>query len=56
MSNLGQAIEERGIAIGEARIIISMYNNGFTAKQIAAASNKNLKEVEAIVEAVNLPF
>lgn len=53
---MGQAIEERGIAIGEARIIISMYNNGFTAKQIAAASNKNLKEVEAIVEAVKLPF
>ena len=56
MSNLGQAIEERGIAIGEARIIISMYKNGFTAKQIAAASNKDLKEVEAIVGAVSLPF
>lgn len=56
MSNLWQAIEERSIAIEEARIIINMYKNGFTAKQIASASNKDLKEVEVIVEAVNLPF
>ena len=52
MSNLGQAIEEEGIAIGEARIILNMYKNGFTTKQIAAASDKDIREIEAIVETV----
>lgn len=54
MSNLGQAIEEEGIAIGEAmaeaKIIITMYNNGFTAEQIAYAINKNIERVEAIIK------
>lgn len=45
MSNLGQAIEEEGIAIGEARIILNMYKNGFTTKQIAAASDKDIREM-----------
>ena len=40
MCNLSQGIEDKGIAIGEARIIISMRNNGFTAEQIAAAADK----------------
>ena len=52
MSNLGQAIEEEGIAIGEARIILNMYKNGFTAEQIAAVSDKDIREIEAIVETV----
>lgn len=50
MCNLSQGIEEKGIAIGEARIIMSMHNNGFTAEQIAAATDKDIKEVEAIIE------
>ena len=66
MCNLSQGIKEDGIAIGkeigkeigkamgeaigEARIIINMHNNGFTAQQIADATNKDLKEVEAIIE------
>lgn len=54
MCNLSQGIEEKGIAIGEARektkIILSMYNNGFTAEQIAAAISKDIEEVEAIIE------
>ncbi len=54
MCNLSQGIEEKGIAIGEARektkIILSMYNNGFTAEQIASAINKDIEEVEAIIE------
>ena len=50
MCNLSQGIEEKGIAIGEARIIMSMHNNGFTAEQIAAATNKDIKAVEAIIE------
>ena len=53
MSNLGQVIEEEGIASGEARIILNMYKNGFTTKQIAAASDKDIREIEAIVEAAN---
>ena len=56
MSNLGQVIEEEGIAIGEARIILNMYKNGFTTKQIAAASDKDIREIEAIVEAANQPY
>lgn len=49
MCNLSQEIEEKGIAIGEARIIMSMYNNGFTAEQIATATDKNIEDVEAII-------
>ena len=49
MSNLGQAIEEEGIAIGEARIILNMYKNGFTAEQIAAATDKDIKDIEIII-------
>ena len=49
MCNLSQGIEDKGIAIGEARIIISMHNNGFTAEQIAAAADKDIKDIEAII-------
>ena len=60
MCNLSQGIKEDGIeigkeigkeigeAIGEARIIINMHNNGFTAQEISAATNKDLKEAEKI--------
>ena len=58
MCNLSQGIKEDGIeigkeigeAIGEARIIINMHNNGFTVQRIADATDKDLKEVEAIIE------
>ena len=40
MCKLSHGIKEDGIAIGEARIIINMYKNGFTVEQIAAATNK----------------
>ncbi len=49
MCNLSQGIEDKGIAIGEARIIISMHNNGFTAEQIAAATDKDIKDIENII-------
>ncbi len=39
MCNLSQGIKEDGIAIGEARVIVKMYKNGFTAEQIAAATD-----------------
>ena len=54
MCNLSQGIKEDGIEIGreigEATIIINMHNNGFTEQQIAEATNKDLKEIEKIIE------
>ena len=57
MCNLGEGIMEEGIAIGEtkgisigeSRTIRSMHKNGFTAEQIAAATDKALDEVKAIL-------
>ncbi len=54
MCNLSQGIKEDGIAIGEARIIISMYNNGFTTEQIAAATDKDIKDIEIIIRGKEL--
>ena len=52
---IGQEIGEAiGEARGEARTIINMHNNGFTAQQISAATNKDLKEVEKIIEGKEL--
>ena len=47
-SGLVQGREE-GISIGESRTIRSMHKNGFTAEQIAAATDKALEEVRAIL-------
>ena len=41
--------ETKGISIGESRTIRSMHKNGFTAEQIAAATDKALEEVKAIL-------
>ena len=49
MCNLIQGIKEDGIAIWEARFVIRMYKNGFTAEQIAAAVDMAVKDVEAII-------
>lgn len=57
MCNLGQGIEEKGIKkglvkgieLGETKIILNMYKNGFTAEQIAAATDKELEEVKNIL-------
>ena len=40
---------EEGISIGESRTIRSMHKNGFTAEQIAAATDKTLDEVKTIL-------
>lgn len=64
MCNLSQGIEDKGIEIGramgeaaaEAKIIITMYNNGFSTEQIASAINKDTEEVEAIIEGKELEF
>ena len=54
MCNLSQGIfekgEARGRAIGEARIILNMYKNGYTVEQIASAADKSLEEVRAIIK------
>lgn len=50
MCNLSQGIKEKGIAIGEARIINSMYNNNFSVEKIAEITDKSVEEIKAIVE------
>ena len=54
MCNLSQGIKEKGIAIGESRIILNMYNKGFTMEQIALAVDKTLEEVLSIIEKKNI--
>ena len=53
-------IEDKGIAIGEAktetRIIINMYNKRFTEEQIAAVTDKDIKDVKAIIAGKGLVF
>ena len=49
MCNLSQGIKEDGIASGEAGLIMKMYKNGFTAEQIASATDKDIEEVKAII-------
>lgn len=54
MCNLSQGIweegEARGQAIGEARMIIRMNDNGYTLEQIADVAQKSVEEVKAIIE------
>ncbi len=64
MCNLSQGIKEegiaigeaKGIAIGEAKIILNMYKNGFTAEQIASATDKAIEEVKEIITDNELDF
>ena len=57
MCNLSQGIKEDGIAIGrekgraegEAGIILKMYKNGFSAEQIAVATDKKVEAVKNII-------
>lgn len=57
MCNLSEGIEEKGIAIGEARgkaraeaaMIAKMYKNGMQPEQIAAVTEKSIEEVKKIV-------
>lgn len=56
MCNLGEGIEEKGIAIGRAegerkikRIILNMYHKGFTVEQIASITDEDIEEVRKIV-------
>ena len=38
-----------GMAAGEARIIIMMHKNGFSAEQIASATSKSVDDVRTIL-------
>ena len=40
---------EAGLLEGEAGLILKMYKNGFTAEQIATATDKDIKEVERMI-------
>ena len=53
MCNLGEGIEEKGIAKGEASLILKMYKNGLSAEQIASATDKEIEEVKAIIAEKN---
>lgn len=58
MCNLSQGIKEsgiaigeaKGIAIGEANFIINMHKKGYTVEEIADVANKNVDEIQAIIE------
>lgn len=57
MCNLGEGIEEKGIAIGRAegernkakQIILNMYHKGFAAEQIASITDEDIEEVKKII-------
>lgn len=50
MCNLSESIEEKGIAKGEAGIIMKMYKNGFTIEQIADITDKDITDIKTIIE------
>lgn len=49
MCNLSEGIEEKGMAKGEAQIIINMHNNGLTAAQISKLTDKDEEYVKRII-------
>ena len=50
MCSLSQGIKEEGIAIGETKIILTMYRNGLSAEQISAATDKSIEDITSIIE------
>ena len=49
MCNLSEGIEEKGRAEGEAGLILKMHKNGLSPEQIAAATDKTIEEIRAII-------
>jgi hypothetical protein len=41
---------EQGVAKGEEKIILNMNKNGFSAEQIAKATNEDIEKITAIIE------
>ena len=58
MSNLGEGIMEKGIAIGvekeKTRIIFQMDKKGFSVEQIAEVTGKTKEEVETVLNGKEL--
>ncbi len=54
MCNLSQGVKEEGRAEGRAEafqeLFITMHNKGFTAEQIAEATDKDINEIRAIID------
>ena len=50
MCNLGQGIFEKGEIKGEAKMILRMYQKGYTIEQIMDISEKSLEEIKAVIE------
>ena len=50
MTKIGRLIHEDGAKEGEAGIILKMYKNGFSVEQIANATDKEVQEIESIIE------
>lgn len=50
MTKIGRMIYEEGAKEGEAGIILKMHKNGFTAEQIANATDKEVEEIKNIIE------
>ena len=49
MCNLSQGILERGEAKGEAKLILNMYEKGYTLEQIADVAEKSIEEIKTII-------
>lgn len=52
MCNLGEGVWEMAEARGEKKIIVSMYQSGFTAEQIAGITGKDVDDIKAIIKNV----
>ncbi|MCM1537068.1 MAG: Rpn family recombination-promoting nuclease/putative transposase [bacterium] len=54
MCNLGRGVLEeglqKGVQKGEAKIILSMYQKGYTLEQIADVAEKSMEQIMAIIE------
>ncbi len=50
MCDVLDKIEERGIAIGESRMIVKMYQNGLSKEQIADVTDKKIQEIELLLK------
>ncbi|MCD8038143.1 MAG: hypothetical protein LUE96_03525, partial [Lachnospiraceae bacterium] len=46
---------KEGMAHGEAKMIIRLYNNGYSLEQIAAVAEKSVDEIREIVENGGFP-
>ena len=44
-----EADKQEGIAMGEAKLIVKMYKNGFRPEQIASAIDKSVDETKEIL-------